>query len=610
MKKRISGVFVQLANSYLIKLFASYSVIIALMLALLTAVLSGYYSNVLQQDEINYEKQIVHRVSEYFDGNVGIAKSIIQRIYLSDSSTRTAFYNFLSNDGQDITLDYINQKNQIVGMFQSEAAGTSDILDIILYKNVTGEVFHFTGTGRKLDDSFDFSQYGWFRDAGQNNGILRFVPAYLPAYIRNDNRPVYTAYAGFWGAGNKLIGVLMINFDAHAISNAYAEYRDKVKGYMLVMAEDGSVFFDSTNRYYGQIYPYADRLRDSGDYITLDAESIVAISQTGSGYTVAGVVPKDQVLRSINPALRAIFLFMALCIAVSVLMIYLISRHFSQRVQVVTMAMKEVEKGNLKKRIPVGRGNDEVEQINRNFNSMCEKLDSYIQKVYLAEIKVKDAELTALQTQINPHFLYNTLESIRMKAVLSSNEDIAEMIYILANLFKNSIRNKDGVIKIEDEVEYCKAYLELHRIRLGDRLRVSFEIDASILQCGTPKLMLQPLIENSLLYGGLDEQKGTLYIVIKGEAAGGLVRLGVHDDGRGIREEDLKALKECLAEDRGIRNDGSIGLKNIADRLRIIFGGKSGLEIESKENAWTNVTVTMPAMTVEEVRRIAKSVDR
>ena len=334
----------------------------------------------------------------------------------------------------------------------------------------------------------------------------------------------------------------------------------------------------------------------------LKDESLVVLKETNNDLVAAGIVPKAQILQRINLVVRTIYLVMTLCIAISIILIFLISIRFSRRVKSVTNAMKEVEKGNFKKRISLGKGNDDVEQINRNFNRMCERLESYIEKVYLAEIKAKDAQLTALQTQINPHFLYNTLEAIRMKAIVSDNEEVSEMIYILANLFRNSVKNKDMVINVNEEVKYCKAYLELHRIRLGHRLKVAFDIDREINDCAIPKLILQPLIENSLVYGGIYDSMNSMTITVNGYCENGVVSISVVDNGAGIGSDELAKLVKGLKENETAGNNGSIGLRNINDRIRIIFGDNYGLEIISEKNSFTKVTVRLPAQTVEEVK--------
>lgn len=605
MFKRIHALIHFITNRFLLKMIVSYSLIIIFMLAVLTFVVSNSYSENLKRNEIAYENQIVRRVSDYTHGCMQTSINLIQQIY-SSSSNKAAFFSFLNDT--EISIDNYNLRKRFVNMFELAASG--DILEIILYKVNTNETLLVTDTARKIDTTFDLNSYEWFKKAGENNGILQLVPSYVPKYILNDTRPVFSARAGFLDAHNKLAGVLIINYNPENIRKAYAEYKENIKGNILVMDQKGSIFFDSTNSYYGSTYPYFNLLKQSGSYIKLNTESVVVfrdIENSINPLIAVGIVPKGKILQSINLVVRTIYFIMSLCIFISIILVYLLSTHFSRRVKSIMKAMKEVESGNLKKRISLGKGNDEIEQINSNFNRMCEKLESYINKVYLAEIKAKDAQLTALQTQINPHFLYNTLEVIRMKAIINNDdEEVSDMIFILSNLFKNSLKNKDMVIRIEDEIKYSIDYLELHKIRYGDRFEVVFDIDDKIRKFAILKLILQPLIENSLAYGGINDNMNSMELNINGTIENETIYISVTDNGRGMEPEELEKVKKGLTNITGIENDGSIGLRNINDRLRIIFGDSYGLDIYSEKGSYTKVIVKLPAKTVEEVRKLVQ----
>lgn len=601
MLKKIKTLIIFLKNSFLYKMIIFYSLIVIFMFAILTIVISNNYSEHLKQNEIDYENQIITRVADFSDANLDAAKKIIQQIYESDNS-RTTFFNYLNEIDPEIIFKNNTQWYRFANMFESAVSGSSNILDIIIIKNKFNSVLHYPSL-RKIDLNYDFNSYAWFRKVGESRGVLRVVPSYVPKYIKNDNRPVFSAYAGFLDSSGKLSGVMIINFDAHGMEKSYDKFKDRIKGNILVMDKAGSVFFDSSNSFYGSKYPYFNLLKNSDSYINLDKKSIVVLKDTNNSLIVAGIVSKNQILESINLAKRAMYLIMFLCIFISMILIYIISTYFSKRVNLIAKAMKGVEKGNLKKRIPLGKGNDEVEQISRNFNTMCEKLESYINKVYLAEINTKDAQLTALQTQINPHFLYNTLEMIRMKAIVNNNEDLSEMIYILANLFRNSVKNTDMIIRVEDETNYCMSYLELHKIRLGDRLKVAFEIDKSIRDYAILKLILQPLIENSLVYSGINDNMNSITITISGYKENDVIYISVMDNGMGIEAKELERLKKELETIKGIESESSIGLRNINDRIKIFFGDAYGLEISSVQNSFTKATVRLPAQSVEEARK-------
>ena len=155
--------------------------------------------------------------------------------------------------------------------------------------------------------------------------------------------------------------------------------------------------------------------------------------------------------------------------------------------------MQEIKDGDISVRLPV-ESSDEIGMLSSSFNDMCERLDDYIKRNYDAEIRRRTAELNALQAQINPHFLFNTIESIRMKAVEEGNMEIAQMLSLLGNMFRWSMRFDEKIVYIEDEVDYISSYLQLQRFRFSDKIDIDISVPDSLLDYGIPKLVLQPCL--------------------------------------------------------------------------------------------------------------------
>ena len=381
-------------NSFMFKLIISYSIIIIFTLAILTFAISQNFSTILKQKEINFENQIIRRVSDYLDNNISSSKKVIQQIYMSDANSRNTFFRIFESDEQEITFDYLIEKNTFDNLFSSVALSDNDIQDIIIYKSNTNEVFAYSKNSRKIMDDFNFKRYSWFREIFENGETLRIIPSYTPEYIKNDKRLVYSTVVSISNANNKTIGVIIINFDARKLGNSYIEYEKNIKGSIMVLDKTGNVVYDSSNKYYGRKYQYFSLLKTSANYVMLDKESIVSVKESNNnGLIVVGIISKSQILRDINTIIRTIYFIMIICLFFSIVLTYIISNFFSKKIRNVIIAMKEVEKGNLKTRIPLGKAEDEIGEIYKNFNKMCERLESYIDKVYLAEIKMKDASL-------------------------------------------------------------------------------------------------------------------------------------------------------------------------------------------------------------------------
>ena len=321
-------------NSFMFKLIISYSIIIIFTLAILTFAISQNFSTILKQKEINFENQIIRRVSDYLDNNISSSKKVIQQIYMSDVNSRNTFFRIFESDEQEITFDYLIEKNTFDNLFSSVALSDNDIQDIIIYKSNTNEVLAYSKNSRKIMDDFNFKRYSWFREIFENGETLRIIPSYTPEYIKNDNRLVYSTVVSISNANNKTIGVIIINFDARKLENSYIEYEKNIKGSIMVLDKTGNVVYDSSNKYYGRKYQYFNLLKTSAKYAMLDQESIVSVKESNNnGLIVVGIISKSQILREINTIIRTIYFIMIICLFFSIVLTYIISNFFSEKNQ-------------------------------------------------------------------------------------------------------------------------------------------------------------------------------------------------------------------------------------------------------------------------------------
>jgi two-component system sensor histidine kinase YesM len=307
---------------------------------------------------------------------------------------------------------------------------------------------------------------------------------------------------------------------------------------------------------------------------------------------VASVIPYQSVIEEIAAVRRFIYIVAAGCILFAVLLARFSALFLSKRLKWITYAISRIRSGDLSVRIPPARPTDEISEIASNINEMCGDLEISIRQNYQSKLKQKEAELAALQAQISPHFLYNTLESIRMKAIANDDGEAGEMIYLLARLFRRSI--KEGpIIKIENERRYSKMYLELFRIRYGDALNIDFSIDGRIMGYNMPNHILQPVLENYIVHG-YDPDRNDNQIHIKGYLEGKYITFLIGDNGKGIDESRLTEIKNTLGAP-GIAAGGNIGLANIYERLKIIYDEDCVLEISGSEGDGTEVKIQFAA---------------
>jgi two-component system sensor histidine kinase YesM len=595
---RFAEKIVKAFHSYPFKLSLIFSIIVLLMTAFISLYLTQTFSDILMKKEYNFESQIARRVMDYTDDTIDASREIVKSIYLTDNDTKISVFNILGGVNDVTSFDYLRERNKFDILFSSPLIKDNNILDVILYKSSDGEIIYYSKNLRRVDARFDFSQYAWFKEVLGNDQLLRIIPSYRQTYMKDGNRMVYTVVSSIFNGLRRTTGLIMINLDTAQLEKAYAQYSSEIKGTILVMNSRGEVLYDSSNTWYGQTYPYFSQLGGNGGDVMLDKPSIVSLAYSrNNDLLVADIVPKSEVDKYVHMMLRTIYAVLVISLGVALLLVYFASELMTKRIKKVTNTMMQVEKGDLSARMPVDRSRDEIHQISLSFNRMCGELGSYIDKVYVAGIRTKDAELKSLQMQINPHFLNNTLEAIRMKAVMNRDGEVGDMIYLLADLFKSSMRTRDMMTRVRDEINYCRSYLEIHRIRYRERLAMSFNIDEAILEYKIPKLVLQPLVENCVMYGGLDKNAGALVVSISGRLdEAGNIELKVEDNGAGMSQETLAQVREGI----GAGGSGSIGLANIDERIRLIFGEEYGLEITSETGRGTSIRLLLPAMREED----------
>ena len=264
------------------------------------------------------------------------------------------------------------------------------------------------------------------------------------------------------------------------------------------------------------------------------------------------------------------------------------TKHIAKPTQDLLESMKLFGMGNLSHRVEV-KTTDEIGQIGSEYNRMAENIETLIEKVYKMEITQKQAEIDFLCMQINPHFLYNTLDTISWMAIMQGNLDISEMTISLADLLRAMIQ-KDRFVTVEDEMKTVKDYLLIQGQRFGDKISVIYDIDEQAYPCRIPNFILQPLIENAIIHGLEPKlEKGTLRVQIKLENEA--VAFCIADNGVGMSREEIQALYEkCEMND----TNQNIGLKNVYRRLILCYGETSRLHIESEKHRGTKIKFILP----------------
>ncbi|MGO2101084.1 sensor histidine kinase [Vagococcus salmoninarum] len=255
---------------------------------------------------------------------------------------------------------------------------------------------------------------------------------------------------------------------------------------------------------------------------------------------------------------------------------------YSKQVEDVLGSMHLVAEGDLDVRITEENKRREIKEIATGVNQMLDSINQYVKDIYLLEIKQQDAHMKALQSQINPHFLYNTLEYIRMYAVSEGVNELADVVYAFASLLRNNT-TQEKVVSLNKELEFCEKYVYLYQMRYPDRVAYHFTIAEELVDVMIPKFLIQPVVENYFVHG-IDFTRFDNALSVKVYQEQGRVVIDVIDNGRGLTDQQLITLNQELAkQELGKELGHSVGLANVQQRLKLVFGESSQMRVFHSE---------------------------
>lgn len=546
---------------------------------------SSVLSSTLVEKELDYQWQALSSMARYLSS---LELQFASLLYSVDDKRYTEIMQYLRTDAEDYS-----ERQRVLSHLSAMLGASEDILDVILVRQADGRVVSRSRSRWILKDAITGA--GWYRRIKENGEALTILPTHSPDYVRNSKEGVLTyavnltyAYGDHF---RKDVGALIVNYRARSLNKAVDAYHH-LSGNLMVLDRTGHVVFDRDAQYTGAVLPYFGELAPGEGQIDIGRSAHLTLLDKTSlnNYYLACVTPMAAVLSQAEAIQRMFAAAIVGLVAVSVLTMIASGRVLSRKVTRVSQAMAAFESGDFSHRIEVS-GDDEVDALAKGFNRMSERLNQYIDEVYLLGAKQKSAELSALQSQINPHFLFNVLETIRMEAVQQNEETIAQMVTTLGKIFRMNLRDSHRIVPVAQEVEYLEYYLQLQKYRLGDRLEYQIEIEPELFGCGIPKFSLQPLVENAITHGIAEQRQGGT-VQITGTALGGAAVFRVIDDGVGLSSERLAEVRAGLDAQHDLPT-GRIGLYNVNDRIRLLFGAAYGLSIDCAEGR-TSVQMTIP----------------
>lgn len=399
--------------------------------------------------------------------------------------------------------------------------------------------------------------------------------------------------------GDTRLGVLLVDMDYSGISRMMNKLNTANNGqYYYLCDSNGEIIYHPrqiqisdgiTSENSQDAAKYKDGVYD--EEFEGERRKVVVNTISYTGWKLVGVIPYS----TFNHGMIDIQYFSIMLILVMVMMLCAINRVVSQKISRPVLrldeSVREYEAGE-KPDIYIG-GSPEIRHLGESIQNSYEQIDHLMKEIVLEQNERRKSELDALQSQINPHFLYNALESITWMIEGERNEEAVFMISQLARLFRISLSKGRTVISIRDELQHAKSYMNIQQVRYKNTFSVKFNVDEEIYSYCTVKLILQPILENAINYG-VSSMDDSGEIQVTGRKEGETIILSVEDNGLGMTEEEVEFV---LTDSNRIHKHGSgVGLININNRIQILFGKEYGLVIESEPDEGTKVSVRIPAV--------------
>ncbi len=475
------------------------------------------------------------------------------------------------------------------------ARANSDITAIAFF-NGQGECLYATGGALRVS-GYGIRQRRWFTEALRQEGTLTvFSNPYVQDVFANQHNFVVTLSRAvtYMSGGRQQTGVMLMDIGYSSIAALTDNIKLGDSGYTYVVDERDALIAHPKLQLI-----YADQAKEDMTAVqrqivglTRDKQSgrervliVAVINQTR--WRMVGVAYIDEILQSQMAFIRIMSLVLLsaafIALGAATLMAYWVTRPITH----LEHKMRKVEAGDLNVTI-TERGFSEIRNVATAFNHMLTRIRELMGQIVHEQEMKRLYELNALQAQINPHFLYNTLDSIIWMEERGRSREAITMVTALAKLFRISISKGKGVISVAEEIEHVRNYVIIQKMRFHDKFDCDIEADPETLKERTVKLVLQPLVENALNHA-IDEADGaSIHIAVRAFVEGDELRFTVSDDGVGIAEEQLDGILRRPA------GTGGIGLRNVHERIQLTFGKQYGLTIDSEEGRGTLVTIRLP----------------
>ena len=592
--KNLSARFIGKFSSIQSVIFATVAVLVLSAVVIVTGVSMKFTNTSIFENSSEYTHTIIQQMNQNIDSYIDYMENIAYLISSNEDVQDYLFDEKIDNEG----------RYRILNQLQTILDSRSDIRNVgIISKN--GRMLINDGS-KSVNQDLDLNTQEWYATALEKPNGPILTSSHVQHIISGERPWVITLSRGIRdrsGSGEKE-GVFFIDLNYSAISELCDQSTVGTKGYAFILDAKGNIVYHPQQQ---QLY---NELQTENISLIMDTDEDTVLTGTGNdgklysisrsektGWTVVDCTNVKELLSKSRQAQSVYVLTAIILVIVALLFSRFMARSITLPIQKLRDSMKKVQEGDFSVSDVVVDSKNEIGSLTKSFDVMTHRIHELMEQNVHEQEEKRKSELKALQSQINPHFLYNTLDSIIWMSEGKKNEEVVLMTASLARLLRQSISNEDEVVPIANEVEYARGYLTIQKMRYKDKLEFQIEVDSSILYIPLIKLVLQPIIENAI-YHGLKYKESKGLLIVKGFMKDGNAVLQVIDDGVGMDEETLAHIYD---KHKVNYHSNGVGVYNVQKRLKLYYGEDYGITYTSELGKGTTATITIPGRQEEQL---------
>jgi len=506
----------------------------------------------------------------------------------------------VDTDSPDTSTQYVTQKYIADTLYSIFYANSRKIDELILYTHSNKKTFSAGFTASIKISALDISSSPW----------KRMLDGPVNIYFKQSGNDIYAFHSLNRYQDQKLLGGLAVRINKKVWEEVGNILKSEPESAVFIINDEGEILSGSTKAEdYEDYKELIDQLDNTaGKYSELEfyksKKHFIFKKRIDTGLlAIVKAVPLKTVARSVQTTITAGVATGSIFALVSVLLSILLSLHISRPIVSLAKTMRTAQISEFK--IKPVQNNDEIGLLEHGYNTMMQRIKELIENEYQKNIELKNTQLAALQAQINPHFLNNTLHLIGGIALKKNVPEIYQIVRAIGSLLRYAISTESGMVPLESELKNVRNYIFIQEQRFAGRCTVNISADEDVLDCELPKLILQPILENAFEHG-LQRKEGTWKIDIRIKRINSRISIIVRDNGAGIAEDKLRQLRTELqsglsvlaeqADDGRQEKSKRIGLRNVNSRIKLHFGSKYGLRIFSRQGSGTLVLLSLPLL--------------